>query len=65
MKKIITISCAALIIAACNNDSKLNQKEEKAVETQIDKDQLAMDSLESAIQQQIGDLDKDSTLQEN
>ncbi|MCX6187532.1 MAG: hypothetical protein NTU43_11150 [Bacteroidetes bacterium] len=65
MKKIITIALLSLIINACNNDPKLNATEEKAVETQLDKDQNAMDSLEKAIQEQIGDLDKDTTLIEN
>jgi len=62
MKKIVTIACLALIIPACNNEPKLNATEENAVQTQLDKDQKAMDSLEKAIQEQIGDLDKDTSL---
>lgn len=64
MKKIVTIACLALIIHACNNEPKLNATEENAVQTQLDKDQKAMDSLEKAIQEQIGDLDKDTSLNE-
>jgi hypothetical protein len=62
MKKIVTTACLALIINACNNEPKLNATEENAVQTQLDKDQKAMDSLEKAIQEQIGDLDKDTSL---
>ena len=65
MKKILAIASLALIIGACNNEPKLNETEEKAVQTQLDKDQKAMDSLEKAIQEQIGDLDKDTSLTED
>ena len=46
MKKILAIASLALIIGACNNEPKLNATEEKAVQTQLEKDQKAMDSLE-------------------
>ncbi len=43
-----------LLSGSCTNDTKpLNQQEQKAVETQVQKDNAAMDSLEKAIEAQI------------
>ncbi|MCF8253856.1 MAG: hypothetical protein K9J84_04695 [Bacteroidia bacterium] len=48
------------IIAACNEEPKMTQQEETAVETQINSDQKAMDSLEAAIKAQMDELGADS-----
>ena len=60
MKKIIAIFSLAVILTACNNDPKLNQQEETAVESQMTSDQKAMDSLEAAIQAQMDEMNTDS-----
>ena len=48
---VLSVSCGD------SSTSKLNKQEEKAVETQVKKDQQAMDSLEKAIQAQINEVD--------
>ncbi len=50
----VTISCGS------SDEKKLDTQEKKAVEEQINKDQLAMDSLEKAIQAQIDAVSDDS-----
>jgi hypothetical protein len=49
-----------LISCGSNDEKKLDTQEKKAVEEQINKDQLAMDSLEKAIQAQIDAVPDDS-----
>jgi len=56
MKKIIISSFLLILLVSCN-DQPLNKQEEKAVQTQVEKDQQAMDSLEKAIQAQINGTD--------
>ncbi|MBC7381901.1 MAG: hypothetical protein H7296_02780 [Bacteroidia bacterium] len=61
MKKIILFAISALIFNACSNEPKLNKQEESEVDNQVNRDQLAMDSLENAIKSQMEELDADST----
>ena len=60
MKKFIAIFSLAAMLIACNDDPKLNQQEENAVENQLSSDQKAMDSLEAAIQAQMDEINTDS-----
>jgi hypothetical protein len=60
MKKFIAVLSLAAILSACNDDPKLNQQEETAVENQLSSDQKAMDSLEAAIQAQMDEINTDS-----
>lgn len=59
MRKLILFFALTTILFAvscsCGQENKpeLNQQEQKAVETQVEKDQAAMDSLEKAIEAQI------------
>ena len=48
---VMNISCGD------SSSNKLDKQEEKAVQTQVEKDQQAMDSLEKAIQAQINEVD--------
>lgn len=63
MKKLAFITLV-LAFAACSsdNDKKLNNTEQKAVETQVEKDQASMDSLEKAIQAKIDAVSDDSLM---
>ncbi len=60
MKKLLLILVTVAAITACNNEPKLNQTEESAVQTQLNSDQKAMDSLEAAIQAQMDAINADS-----
>jgi hypothetical protein len=60
MKKFIAVFSLAAMLIACNDDPKLNQQEETAVENQLSSDQKAMDSLEAAIQAQMDEINTDS-----
>lgn len=60
MKKIMLILGTLAMFAACGNEPKLNQQEEKAVEDKIAADQRSMDSLEAAIQAQMDAINADS-----
>jgi hypothetical protein len=66
MKKQLFIFASAISIAsicACGGgDKKVEEQEKKAVETQVAKDQVAMDSLEKAIKAQIDAVDEDSLM---
>ena len=54
MKYLSLITILFLLASSCGPDNKpLNKQEEKAVQTQVEKDNAAMDSLEKAIQAQI------------
>jgi len=52
-----TLLVSILGVSCGNSDKPLNKQEEKAVQTQVDKDQAAMDSLEKAIQAKINEVD--------
>ncbi len=60
-KIIITLSVFALI-ASCTSDAPLNKVEEQTVDSLINNEQAASDSLMKAIQAEIG---SDTTLEEN
>jgi hypothetical protein len=60
MKKIIAIFALSFAIGACQDEPKLNQQEETAVENQLNSDQKSMDSLERAIQAQMDAINGDS-----
>ncbi len=60
MKKLLLILVAVAIFTACNEEQKLNQTEENAVQSQLNSDQKAMDSLEAAIQAQMDVINADS-----
>lgn len=60
MKKLLAITFLFLAIVACQNEPKLNNQEETAVQNQMNMDQKAMDSLEKAIKEQMEALDSDS-----
>ncbi len=60
MKKLIALAFFFLTLIACQNEPKLNQQEESAVESRLNSDQKSMDSLEAAIKAQMDALDADS-----
>lgn len=62
MKKLIFSLFAIALLAACGSDPKPTPQEQKAVETQVAKDQAAMDSMEKVIQQQIDAVSDDSVM---
>lgn len=66
MKKHILILASAIFIAtffSCNGgNKKVEEQEKKVIETQVAKDQVAMDSLEKAIKAQIDAVDDDSLM---
>lgn len=66
MKKIISAilftMSVSFMISCGGGDKKLDDKEQKAVETQVQNDQAAMDSLEKAIQSQIDAMPDDSLM---
>lgn len=64
MKKLLIIAIPAVILFSCGSDPKTTPAETRAVETQIAKDQAAMDSMEKVIQQQIEAASKDSVTDE-
>jgi hypothetical protein len=55
---------AAICLAgvSCGNNTPQAEQEKKMVEEQVNKDQLAMDSLEKAIQAQINAVSDDSLM---
>ena len=59
MKKWIAILSIAATITACNNEPKLDQTEETAVQNQLNADQKAMDSLEASIMAQMDAINGD------
>jgi hypothetical protein len=61
MKKWIAILSIAATITACNNEPKLDQTEETAVQNQLNADQKAMDSLEASIMAQMDAINGDSS----
>lgn len=60
MKKILAIIAIVFTFGACQDEPKLNQQEETAVENQLNSDQKAMDSLERAIQAQMDAINGDT-----
>ena len=65
MKKWIAILSIAATITACNNEPKLDQTEETAVQNQLNADQKAMDSLEASIMAQMDAINGDSSEMDN
>lgn len=63
MKKIFLILISAVTLASCGGETKPTPAETKAVETQVNKDQAAMDSMEKVIQQQIEAVSDDSLME--
>jgi hypothetical protein len=61
MKKWIALFSIAATMTACNNEPKLDQTEETAVQTQLNADQKAMDSLEASIMAQMDAINGDSS----
>jgi hypothetical protein len=62
MRKIIIILSVFALIASCTNDAPLNKVEEQTVDSLVNNEQAASDSLMKAIQAEIG---SDTTLEEN
>jgi outer membrane murein-binding lipoprotein Lpp len=69
MKKNSLILASAILATtffACGGgNKKVEEQEKQAVETQVAKDQVAMDSLEKAIKAQIDAVDDDSLMKVN
>lgn len=63
MKKIFLILLSPAMLVSCGGEPKPTPAETKAVETQVDKDQAAMDSMEKVIQQQIEAVSDDSLME--
>jgi hypothetical protein len=63
MKKLYILSTSIILFAACGGETKPTPAETKAVETQVAKDQAAMDSMEKVIQQQIDAISEDSLME--
>ncbi|MDZ4667117.1 MAG: hypothetical protein SGJ00_04450 [bacterium] len=61
MKKWIALFSIVVALAACNSEPKLDQTEETAVESQLNADQKAMDSLEASIMAQMDAINGDSS----
>jgi hypothetical protein len=62
MRKTIISILVLAFIASCTNDAPLNKVEEQVVDSFVNNEQAASDSLMKAIQAEI---DSDSTLEEN
>ncbi|MDP3929611.1 MAG: hypothetical protein Q8R57_11360 [Bacteroidota bacterium] len=60
IKRLFSLILLVAFFAACNNEPKLNQQEENAVQTQLEADQKSMDSLEAAILSQMEEVNLDS-----
>jgi hypothetical protein len=54
MRKVLVVLALLGVIVSCSNDAPLNQQEENAVDSLVNNEQQAMDSLEAAIKAQIG-----------
>lgn len=54
MKKLIVVLFIISIVAGCTNDAPLNKQEEETVDSLVDNEQAASDSLMKAIQAEIG-----------
>ena len=61
----VSILFTATFFACGGGNKKVEEQEKKAVETQVTKDQVAMDSLEKAIKAQIDAVDDDSLMKVN
>jgi hypothetical protein len=54
MRKILLMVSVVLVVASCTNDAPLNKQEEIAVDSLVNNEQAASDSLMKAIQAEIG-----------
>lgn len=54
MRKILLIVSIMALVASCTNDTPLNKEEETAVDSLVNNEQAASDSLMKAIQAEIG-----------
>jgi hypothetical protein len=62
MKNSIIMLATVAFFSNCTSEPKPNHQEIKAAQIQVDKDQLAMDSMEKVIQQQIEAVSNDSLM---
>ncbi len=67
MNSLLRIICVFgfLAMVSCNEEPKLEQQEEQAVEQQLNLDQKSMDSLEAAIMSQMDALESDSAIKDS
>jgi len=67
MNSLLRIICVfgLLAMVSCNEEPKLEQQEEQAVEQQLNLDQKSMDSLEAAIMSQMDALESDSAIKDS
>lgn len=63
MKNLFIFFISTILFVACSGETKPTPAETKAVETQVAKDQAAMDSMEKVIQQQIDAISEDSLME--
>ncbi len=60
IKKLLSLILLVGILGSCDNEPKMSEQEESAIENQLQADQKAMDSLEAAILSQMDDVNLDS-----
>ena len=60
IKKLLSLILLVSVLGACDNEPKMSEQEENAVENQLQADQKAMDSLEAAILSQMDEVNLDS-----
>jgi len=54
MKKIVAILLIFSLLVGCTNDVPVNKQEEKTIDSLVDNEQAASDSMMKAIQAEIG-----------
>lgn len=54
MKKIVAILLVFSLLVGCTNDDPVNKQEEKTIDSLVDNEQAASDSMMKAIQAEIG-----------
>jgi hypothetical protein len=60
IKKLLSLILLVGILGSCDNEPKMSEQEESAIENQLQADQKAMDSLEAAILSQMDEVNLDS-----
>jgi hypothetical protein len=60
IKKLLSLILLVGILGSCDNEPKMSEQEENAIENQLQADQKAMDSLEAAILSQMDEVNLDS-----